>query len=51
MEVVSTSSLVSSETEKTTTACNFQNITMNSFVMQHCLITGLIGSYACGKAP
>ena len=33
MEVVSTSNLVSSETEKTTTSCNFQ--TMNSFVMSH----------------
>ena len=31
MEVVSTSNLGSSENEKTTTACNFQNIAMTSF--------------------
>ena len=37
MEVVSTSNLVSLETEKTTTACNFQH----NYAM-----TGQIGSYA-----
>ena len=43
MEVVSISNLFSSETEKATTACNFQ--TMNSFLMPH-LMRGQIGSYA-----
>ena len=43
MEVVSTSNLVSVETEKTPTACNFQN--MNSFVMSHDLMRGQIGSH------
>ena len=43
MEVVSTSNLVSMETEKTPTACNFQN--MNSFVMSHDLMRGQIGSH------
>ena len=33
MKVVSTSNLIPSETEKTTTVCNFQK--MNSFVMSH----------------
>ena len=33
MEVVSTSNLVSSETEKTTAACNFQTMAMKTFVM------------------
>ena len=37
MEVVSTSTLVSSETEKTTTACNFQH----DYAMK-----GKVGSYA-----
>ena len=37
MEVVSTSNLVSSETQKITTACNFQH--------DHAM-TGQIGSYA-----
>ena len=46
MEVVSTSKLVSSETEETTTACNFQTLAMNSFVMPHYLIRGQIGNYA-----
>ena len=40
MEVVSTSNLVSSETKKTTTACNF----LHSYVMR-----GQIGSYAYMK--
>ena len=31
MEVVSTLNSVSSENEKTTTACNFETMTMNSF--------------------
>ena len=44
MEVVSNSNLVFSETEKTTTACNFQNV--NSFVMSHDLMKGQIKSYA-----
>ena len=46
MEVVSTSNLVSSENEKTTTACNFQTMAMNSFVMAHDLMRGQIRSYA-----
>ena len=33
MEVVSTSNLGSLETEKATTACNFQTMVMNSFVI------------------
>ena len=33
MDVVSTSNLVSLETEKTTAAWNFQTMAMNSFVM------------------
>ena len=45
MEVVSTSKLVSSEAEKTTTACNFQSMPINSFVMPHNLMRGQIGSY------
>ena len=43
MEVVSTSNLVSSETKKTTTACNFQ--TMNSFVKSHDLMRDQIRSH------
>ena len=35
MKVVSTSNLVSSETEKTTTACNFKTMAINSFFMSH----------------
>ena len=46
MEVVSTSNLLSSETEKTTTACNFQTMTMNSFVISHDLMRGQIGGHA-----
>ena len=46
MEVVSTSNLVSSENEETKTACNFQTMAMNSFVMPHDLMRGQIGSYA-----
>ena len=42
MKTVSTSNLVSSETEETTTACNFQNII--SFVMSHDLMRGQIVS-------
>ena len=45
MKVLSTTNLVSSETEETTTACNFQTIAMSSFVMPHDLIRGQIGSY------
>ena len=45
MEVVSTLILVSSEAEKTTTACNFQTMPINSFVMPHDLMRGQIGSY------
>ena len=37
MGVISTSNLVSSENEKAT-ACNFQTIAMNSFVMTNDLI-------------
>ena len=46
MEVVSTSNLISSETEKKTTACNFQIMVMNSFVMPHDLKRGQMGTYA-----
>ena len=45
MEVVSTSSLVSLETEKTTIACNFQTMVMNSLVIPHDSMRGQIGSY------
>ena len=45
MELVSISNLVSSETEKPATACNFQIMAMNSFVMTHDLMRGQIGSY------
>ena len=45
MEVVSTSNLVSSEKEKKT-ACNFQTMTVNSFVIPHDLIRGQMGTYA-----
>ena len=38
MEVVSTSNLVSLETEKTATACNFQTVAINSLVMPHDLM-------------
>ena len=44
MEVISTLNLVSSETEKTTTASNFQ--TMSSFAMSRALIRKQIGSHA-----
>ena len=40
MEVVSTSKLVSSEKEKTTTTCNFETMAMNSSVMPHDLMIG-----------
>ena len=49
MEVVSTLNLVSSETEKITTACNFQTMDINCFVMSHeykYLTKGQIGSFA-----
>ena len=46
MEVVSTLNVVSSEKEKTTTACNFQAMAMNSFVMELDLMRDQIGSYA-----
>ena len=45
MELVSTSNLISSEAEKTTTTCNFQTMNINSFVMSHDLMRGQIGSY------
>ena len=45
MEVVSTSNLVSSEAETTTTTCNFQTMNMNSFVMLYDLMRGHTGSY------
>ena len=46
MEIVSTSDLVSLETErKQTTACNFQTMAMNYFVMLHDLMKGQVGSY------
>ena len=45
MEVVSASNLVSSEAEKTTIACNFQTMPINSFVVPHDLMRGQIGSY------
>ena len=45
MKVVSTLNLVPSETEKTTTVCNFQTMAMNSFVMSHDLMRRQIGSY------
>ena len=38
--------LVSLETEKTTTTCNFQTMAMNSFVVPHDLMRNQIGSYA-----
>ena len=44
MEVVSTSNLVFSETEKRTTVCNFQ--TMTSFVMSHDLMKDQIRNHA-----
>ena len=46
MEEVSTSNLVSSENEKKKTACNFQTMTINSFVIPHDLIRGQMGTYA-----
>ena len=45
MKIVSTSNLVSSEAEKTTTARNFQTMSINSFVVLHDLMRGQIGSY------
>ena len=45
MEAVSTSNLIYLEHEKTTRACNFQTMTMNSFVMSHDLMRDQIGSY------
>ena len=47
MEVVSTSNLVSWETEKITTACNFQK--MNSFIMSHDLMRDQIRSHTNEK--
>ena len=46
MDVVSTSNLVSSENEKKTTACNFQTMAMNSFVISHDLMRRQMGTYA-----
>ena len=45
MELVSISNLVSSETEKSTVACNFQTLAMNYFAMSHDLMKGQIGRY------
>ena len=50
MVVVSTLNLVSSEKEKKTnkqkkTACNFQTMAMNCFVIQHDLMRRQIGTY------
>ena len=45
MEIASTSNLISSEAKKTTIVFNFQNMTINSFVMPHDLMKGPIGSY------
>ena len=51
MVVVSTLNLVSSEKEKTnkqtkkTTACNFQTMAMNCFVIPHDLMRCQIGTY------
>ena len=42
------SNLVFLEAEKTTTACNFQTIPINSFVMPRDLMRGKIGSYEGG---
>ena len=47
MDVVSTSNSVSSEAEETAIACNFQTMTINSFVMPHDLMRGQIRSYEC----
>ena len=47
MEVVSTSNLVSSEAEKTTTICNFENMNITSFIMPHDLMRGQIENYGC----
>ena len=46
IKIVSTSNIVSSENEKTTTACSFQTMAMNSFVIPHELMRGQMGSYA-----
>ena len=46
MYVISTSNLVSSEAEKETTACNFQTMAMNCFIMPHALIRGQIRRHA-----
>ena len=50
MKVVATSNLVFSENEKKkkkkTTACNFQTMAMNSFVIPHDLIRDQMGTYA-----
>ena len=46
MEMVSTSNLVYSENKKTTTACSFQTLAMNSFIMLNDLIREQIGRYA-----
>ena len=46
MEVVSTSHLVSSESEEITTACNFQTMAMNSSFMPPDLMRRQVESYA-----
>ena len=49
MEVVSTLNLVYLDTKRTTTACHFQTMIMNVFVMPHDLMRGQIGSYELCK--
>ena len=44
MEKVLISQLVSSENQKTTAACNFQTMAMNSSAMPHDLMSDQIGS-------
>ena len=48
MEVVSTLNLVSSENKQTNkkTACNFQTMALNSFVIPHDLMRGQMETYA-----
>ena len=45
MEVVSTLILVSSEVKKITTACDFQTMPIDSFVIPHDLIRSQIERY------
>ena len=46
MEALSTSILVFSETEKTTSVCNFQTMTINSLVMPRDMMRDQMRSYA-----